>query len=204
MPKIGYTAEDWLTPLDPNDVFEPRLPGFNIPLRISDSSVEEMSRRNVTRPIIPTKPANPARNRSSEDRQQPKEKRQRPSEDVSAPNVSQSVPPVDSRALARTEKEIAKEQLVTLVDPETESSVRRHFSPSYTMADGRVLLLKDSVKEEPNLAVTLLRGLALPRDYDQVPTDLIPGLGEMCSHLVQVSPFYTSRVDSLFFRNLFF
>ncbi|KAG5516532.1 hypothetical protein RHGRI_037293 [Rhododendron griersonianum] len=53
------------------------------------------------------------------------------------------------------------------------------------MADGRVLLLKDSVKEEPNLAVTLLRGLALPRDYDQVPTDLLPGLGEMCSHLVQ-------------------
>ncbi|KAG5528310.1 hypothetical protein RHGRI_029098 [Rhododendron griersonianum] len=53
------------------------------------------------------------------------------------------------------------------------------------MADGRVLLLKDSVKEEPNLAVTLLRGLALPRDYDQVPTDLFPGLGEMCSHLVQ-------------------
>ncbi|KAG5528312.1 hypothetical protein RHGRI_029098 [Rhododendron griersonianum] len=46
------------------------------------------------------------------------------------------------------------------------------------MADGRVLLLKDSVKEEPNLAVTLLRGLALPRDYDQVPTDLFPGLGE--------------------------
>ncbi|KAG5516533.1 hypothetical protein RHGRI_037293 [Rhododendron griersonianum] len=46
------------------------------------------------------------------------------------------------------------------------------------MADGRVLLLKDSVKEEPNLAVTLLRGLALPRDYDQVPTDLLPGLGE--------------------------
>lgn len=46
-------------------------------------------------------------------------------------------------------------------------------------------MLKDSVKEEPNLAVTLLRGLALPRDYDQVPTDLLPSLGEMCSHLVQ-------------------
>lgn len=57
------------------------------------------------------------------------------------------------------------------------------------MPDGRVLLFNDSVKEEPNLAVTLLKGLALPRDYDQVPTDLIPGLGEMCSHLVQVNLF---------------
>ncbi|KAF7116205.1 hypothetical protein RHSIM_RhsimUnG0034200 [Rhododendron simsii] len=53
------------------------------------------------------------------------------------------------------------------------------------MPNGRVLLLNDSVKEEPNLAVTLLKGLALPRDYDQVPTDLLPGLGEMCFHLVQ-------------------
>ncbi|KAG5524682.1 hypothetical protein RHGRI_031382 [Rhododendron griersonianum] len=53
------------------------------------------------------------------------------------------------------------------------------------MVDGRVLMLKDSVKEEPNLAVTLLRGLALPRDCDQLPTELIPGLGDMCSHLVQ-------------------
>ncbi|KAG5550328.1 hypothetical protein RHGRI_015328 [Rhododendron griersonianum] len=53
------------------------------------------------------------------------------------------------------------------------------------MADGRVLMLKDSVKKEPNLAVTLLKGLALPRDYDQLPTELIPGLGDMCSHLVQ-------------------
>ncbi|KAF7153171.1 hypothetical protein RHSIM_Rhsim01G0167400 [Rhododendron simsii] len=35
------------------------------------------------------------------------------------------------------------------------------------------------------LAVTLLRGLALPRVVDQVPANLIPGLGEMCSHLVQ-------------------
>lgn len=69
----------------------------------------------------------------------------------------------------------------------TEVVVRREFSPSYIMPDGRVLLLNDSMKEEPNLAVTLLRGLALPKDYDQVPTELLPGLGEMCSHLVQVS-----------------
>lgn len=77
------------------------------------------------------------------------------------------------------------------------------------MPDGRVLLLNDFVKEEPNLAVTLLRGLALPRDYEQVPTDLLPGLGEMCSHLVQVcllflfltifTPEFASQISDPFF-----
>ncbi|KAE9452821.1 hypothetical protein C3L33_15271, partial [Rhododendron williamsianum] len=90
-----------------------------------------------------------------------------------------------SRALDPKEKELIANPHVDLTDPETEAAIRRQFSPSYTMPDGRVLLLNDSVKEEPNLAVTLLKGLALPRDYDQVPPDLIPGLGEMCSHLVQ-------------------
>ncbi|KAF7135137.1 hypothetical protein RHSIM_Rhsim08G0112500 [Rhododendron simsii] len=47
------------------------------------------------------------------------------------------------------------------------------------------MLLNNSVKAEPGLAVTLLRGLALPRDVNQVPTNLLPRLGKMCSHLVQ-------------------
>lgn len=85
--------------------------------------------------------------------------------------------------------------------PKPSSGFRREFSPTYTMPDGRVLLINESVKEEPNFVVTLLRGLALPRDYDQVPTDLLPGLGEMCSHLVQVRfwlSFYDFALGSLF------
>lgn len=62
MPKIGYTAEEWLTPLDPNDVFEPHIPGLNVPLCLVDPNIEEMSRGNIPRPIIPTKTTNPARN----------------------------------------------------------------------------------------------------------------------------------------------
>lgn len=30
--KIGYTAEEWLTPLGGSDIFEPMLLGLNIPL----------------------------------------------------------------------------------------------------------------------------------------------------------------------------
>lgn len=82
------------------------------------------------------------------------------------------------------EKEIILDPPVDAPEPQADDAIRREFSPSYTFPDGRVVLLKDSVKEEPSLAVTMLRGLALPRDVDQVPADLIPGLGEMCSHLV--------------------
>ncbi|KAG5516757.1 hypothetical protein RHGRI_037484 [Rhododendron griersonianum] len=42
----------------------------------------------------------------------------------------------------------------------------------------------DSIKVEPGLAVTLLRGLALPKDVEQVPSELVLNFVEMCSHLV--------------------
>ncbi|KAF7153419.1 hypothetical protein RHSIM_Rhsim01G0111300 [Rhododendron simsii] len=145
------------------------------------------SSRNVPRPVIPTKSANPTKARgSSEDPDQQREKRQKTSLD--APQSGAVQQPLAEKVLASTSKEkgvdIPSGPHIDLTDPETEAAILRQFSPSYTMLDGRVLLLKDSVKEEPNLAVTLLRGLALPRDYDQVPTYLMPGLGEMCSHLV--------------------
>ncbi|KAG5558331.1 hypothetical protein RHGRI_008306 [Rhododendron griersonianum] len=145
-----------------------------------------MSRRNIPRPVIPTKTANPGRGRSAPDQQQQqKEKRQKLSEDVPPPNVSLSAPSEGLRPSPPKDLGRPADRHIDLTGVVADAKVQSPFSPSYTMADGRVLLLKDSVKEEPNLAVTLLRGLALPRDYDQVPTDLLPGLGEMCSHLVQ-------------------
>lgn len=71
-------------------------------------------------------------------------------------------------------------------EPLAEAMVWREFNPSYTSPNGRVILLNDSVKAKPSLTVTLLKGLALSRDMDQVPTDLLSGLSEMCLHLVQV------------------
>ncbi|KAG5557181.1 hypothetical protein RHGRI_007450 [Rhododendron griersonianum] len=58
-------------------------------------------------------------------------------------------------------------------EPPAEVVDRREFSPSYTSHDGRVVLLNDSVKAEPSLAVTLLRGLALSRDVDQMLDKLL-------------------------------
>ncbi|KAF7154506.1 hypothetical protein RHSIM_Rhsim01G0191200 [Rhododendron simsii] len=180
MPKIGYTAEEWLTPLSADEI--------PAPVKVVEPSAEEMSRRNIPRPVIPTKSVNPARTRDpTGDQGQQKEKRQKTDADALLAGSVQQPPAEKVHASQSKEKEVdvPAEPHIDLTDPETEAAVLRQFSPSYTMPGGRVLLLKDSVKEEPNLAVTLLKGLALPRDYDQVPTDLMPGLGEMCSHLVQ-------------------
>ncbi|KAG5547937.1 hypothetical protein RHGRI_013575 [Rhododendron griersonianum] len=144
-----------------------------------------MSRRNIPRPTIPTKSANPGKSRNAPDNQQLREKKQRLSDDVPPPSASQTVPFEIRRPSPQKDLGRQTESRVDLTGGPVEVEIPRPFSPSYTMADGRVLMLKDSVKEEPNLAVTLLRGLALPRDYDQLPTELLPGLGEMCSHLVQ-------------------
>ncbi|KAF7150811.1 hypothetical protein RHSIM_Rhsim02G0015100 [Rhododendron simsii] len=176
LPKIGYTAEEWLTPLGADDT--------PVPLKVVEPSADEMSRRNIPRPVIPTKSANPSRARGSSDEPNRQgEKRQKTSADALQPRpVSQ---PSFEKVPSPPKEKGVDIPAIDLTDPETEAAILRQFSPSYTMPDGRVLLMKDSVKEEPNLAVTLLRGLALPRDYDQVPTELMPGLGEMCSHLVQ-------------------
>lgn len=92
LPKIGYTAEEWLTPLGGDDVFEPVLPGLNIPLRVVSPNIDDMSRRNIQRPTIPTKPTNPAWSRGTFDLQQQREKRQKASEDVPPPSTSQATP----------------------------------------------------------------------------------------------------------------
>ncbi|KAG5549742.1 hypothetical protein RHGRI_014892 [Rhododendron griersonianum] len=184
LPKIGFSAEEWLSPLEQDFIFEPTGPGLNAPLQIREPTEAEMSRRNIPRPSIPTKSANPARGRGT-DQQQQQQKKQKLSDEVPPPSASKTAPSETRRPPPQKDQGRQTEGPVDLEGGPSEAEVLRPFSPTYTTADGRVLMLKDSVKEEPNLAVTLLRGLALPRDCDQLPTELIPGLGDMCSHLVQ-------------------
>ncbi|KAG5527541.1 hypothetical protein RHGRI_028446 [Rhododendron griersonianum] len=185
MPKIGFSAEEWLSPLGQDFIFEPTGPGLNAPLQIREPTEAEMSRRNIPRPSIPTKNANPARGRGTDQQQQ--QKKQKLSDEVPPPSASKTAPSETRRPPPQKDQGRQAEGPIDLEGGPSEAEVLRPFSPTYTTADGRVLMLKDSVKEEPNLAVTLLRGLALPRDCDQLPTELIPGLGDMCSHLVQAA-----------------
>lgn len=75
--------------------------------------------------------------------------------------------------------------------------VVQEFAPSFALAEGRVVTVEDSVKLEPRLAVTMLRGLALPRDMEKVPEDLQPSLVHASAYLVQVCPSLCSFILAL-------
>lgn len=51
--------------------------------------------------------------------------------------------------------------------------------------------IEDSVKLEPGLAVTMLRGLALPNDMQKVPEDHQSSLIHASAYLAQVRPSLT-------------
>lgn len=182
LPTFRKSAAHWFEPLRLDDVEEPILLGLNVPLQSIDPTTEEMSRRNVPRSDIPTKTTNLARTRGPSNSQ--REERQKTTNEPTSPSSSQPVHPEELRV--PTPNVIIPEPHIETYKPPVEAIIHREFSPSYTSPYGRVVLLNDFVKAEPSIAITLLRGLALPRDMDQVPTDLFPRLGEMCSHLVQV------------------
>lgn len=75
------------------------------------------------------------------------------------------------------------------VDKSASSASRaivQEFAASFALAEGRVVSVEDSVKLEPGLAVTMLRGLALPNDMKMVLKELQPSLVHASAYLVQV------------------
>lgn len=70
-------------------------------------------------------------------------------------------------------------------------AIVQEFAPSFAMAEGRVVTVDDSVKLELGLVVTMLQGLALPKDMVRVPQDLQPSLVHASAYLVQVCPSLT-------------
>lgn len=85
----------------------------------------------------------------------------------------------------------------------------QEFAPSFALAEGRVVTVEDSVKLEPGLTVTMLQGLALPRDMEKVPQDLQPSLVHASAYLVQVClspnltcPFFIPEFETYFLHRL--
>lgn len=115
LPKIGYTAEEWLMPLGIDRAFESAFQAIYHPLRTSEPSVEEMSRRNIPRPPIPTKPANPAKSRASSEQQ--REKKQKTTHDPTPPSPSQAIPVVDPTGSDPKEKALLAKPHIDLTDP---------------------------------------------------------------------------------------
>ncbi|KAF7145277.1 hypothetical protein RHSIM_Rhsim04G0047800 [Rhododendron simsii] len=54
------------------------------------------------------------------------------------------------------------------------------FMPDFECSDGHVITAEDSLEENPFLAMTLLKGLALPKDMENLPTGKAQNMAELC------------------------
>lgn len=103
-----------------------------------------------------------------------------------APEVVLAVPAKSSTVLPSATVATASGSTIQPTRLTVEVPRDERFSPSFVHGGSRVLTLEDSVKAEPNLAETLLHGLALPKDMERLPKEAMPNFREMCSYLVQV------------------
>jgi hypothetical protein len=60
------------------------------------------------------------------------------------------------------------------------------FVPEFVCPDGHVISVADSLAEHPILAMTLLNGVALPRDMEELPTAKAQNMAELCLHIAKV------------------
>lgn len=79
-----------------------------------------------------------------------------------------------------------------------EHAAIQEFVPSFALAEGRVVIVDDSVKLEPGLVVAMLR--ALLKDMERVPQDLQPSLVHASAYLVQVCPSLALSIVIFFFQ----
>lgn len=74
LPRIGYSLQEWFSPLEADLDFDSQPLHHNAPLVISEPDEEEMSRRNIPRPQIPTKPSVPGKSGGASDKGKDKDK----------------------------------------------------------------------------------------------------------------------------------
>lgn len=120
---------------------------------------------------------------SASDPPEPVEKRQKVTRDFFPPKP----PTPQPREKEQTESSAAGGSKAVQKSMGSDDRVAlQEFAPSYATADGRIVSVEDSVKLEPGLASTMLRGLGLPRDMEKVLEDLQPSLIHASAYLVQV------------------
>lgn len=150
-----------------DDVQEPVVPGFNVPLRtIVLDFADEMSRRNTVRvnlkgntPIAP----------SGSEPVMPQEKRQKTTHDflTTRPPAPRPMEKEKPKASSVSGSGAALKAVDT-----ARAIVTQEFSPSFAAVDGRLVTIEDSVKADPGLVVIVLQGLTLPKDMERIPKDL--------------------------------
>ncbi|KAF7151064.1 hypothetical protein RHSIM_Rhsim02G0086800 [Rhododendron simsii] len=65
-------------------------------------------------------------------------------------------------------------------DPANPSEPSVPFVPNFECSDGHVITIDDSLEESPLLAMTFLKGLALPKDVENLPTGKAANVAELC------------------------
>ncbi|KAF7124569.1 hypothetical protein RHSIM_Rhsim12G0097900 [Rhododendron simsii] len=70
-------------------------------------------------------------------------------------------------------------------DPSNPDESSTLFIPDFECSDGHVIAVGDSLKESPLLAMTLLKGLALPKDMKSLPTGKAKIMAKLCLFLAK-------------------
>ncbi|KAF7145037.1 hypothetical protein RHSIM_Rhsim04G0129500 [Rhododendron simsii] len=65
-------------------------------------------------------------------------------------------------------------------DPANWDGPSAPFVPDFECPDGHLITIGDSLEDNPLLAMTLLKGLALPKDMDNLPTSKAKTMAELC------------------------
>ncbi|KAF7144626.1 hypothetical protein RHSIM_Rhsim04G0140000 [Rhododendron simsii] len=76
-------------------------------------------------------------------------------------------------------------EILSGADPANRNELSEAFLPDFECSDGHVISVDDSLGESPLLAMTLLRGLALPKDMENLPTGKANNMAELCLFLAK-------------------
>ncbi|KAF7144992.1 hypothetical protein RHSIM_Rhsim04G0229500 [Rhododendron simsii] len=86
-------------------------------------------------------------------------------------------------------------------DPANLDGPSAPFMPDFECPVGHLITVGDSLEHSPLLAMTLLKGLALPRDMDNLPTGKAKTMAELCLHLAKCARKAFNDMDVLLETN---
>ncbi|KAF7139874.1 hypothetical protein RHSIM_Rhsim06G0114000 [Rhododendron simsii] len=92
--------------------------------------------------------------------------------------------PINQRATKKG-KTNENVEILSEADPANRDKPSEAFLPDFECSDGHVISVDDSLGESPLLAMTLLRGLALPKDMENLPTGKANNMAELCLFLAK-------------------
>ncbi|KAF7133301.1 hypothetical protein RHSIM_Rhsim09G0075400 [Rhododendron simsii] len=91
----------------------------------------------------------------------------------------------DQRSAKKAKTAADVEVLSTRRSEDNPDEPSEAFIPNFTCSDGHVIAADDSLEESPVLAMTLLKGLALPKDMENLQTGKANNMAELCLFLAK-------------------